>query len=364
MTNENGKDYEVDPNNIKDLVTSGAAKKQFALALPKHLTVDRFLRVALTAFNKTPQLLACSKESLTECLMSCSELGLEPDGRRAHLIPYRSKKTNKTICTLIIDYKGLVALARRSGEIADIHADVVCENDFFAYSFGTNGNLEHRPAIDKKGNVIAAYSFVKLKDGSTSYEVMNIQEVEAIRKRSQAATKGPWVTDWNEMAKKTVFRRHSKWLPVSAEFRDAVDKDYDVPIDIMRSAEVVGKPEVEQPKSLSDKPEPEPEPKPEPEKKDKPKASGKKGKKSGAPEIESEKDMSKKKPDSAFAEMIKDFENIKATVGDKVYYEVLGANGCEHANQIKTIKEGAAIIQEMLQAKKDGGEEREPGSEG
>ena len=347
----------VKPSDIRSLIMSDSAKKQFALSLPKHLSPDRFVRVALTAFNKTPKLLACTKESLTECLMSCSELGLEPDGRRVHLIPYGNK------CTLIIDYKGLVALARRSGEVADIHADVVCENDKFEYSFGTNGNLEHRPAIANKGKVTAAYSFVKLKDGSTSYEVMNKEEIDAIRKRSKAANNGPWVTDWNEMAKKTVFRRHSKWLPLSAEFRDAVDKDYDVPIDIMRQADIVGKPPVEMPTAISDKPEPEPE---ETHKKDEPKAEPKKAEKSGAPEIKSEKDMTEKKgkPDNAFAKMIQDFKDIRNMVGDEIYYNVLGSNGHEHANQIKTIKNGGEIMQEMLQKQKDGEEEREPGQEG
>jgi recombination protein RecT len=137
---------------------------------------------------------------------------------------------------LIVDYKGLVALARRSGEIADIHADVVCRNDRFRYSFGTNGTLEHEPNLDDRGPVRAAYSFAKLKDGSSSYEVMSIQEIEAIRNRSKAGKSGPWVTDWNEMAKKTVFRRHSKWLPVSSEFQEAIDKDFDVPVDITPSA--------------------------------------------------------------------------------------------------------------------------------
>ena len=333
MSNEvkKAEEYTVDPNSIKELVTSAAGKKQFAMALPKHLSADRFLRVALTAFTRTPKLLQCTKESLTESLMDCSSLGLEPDGRRAHLIPYGNK------CQLIVDYKGLVELARRSGEISDIHADVVCENDFFEYSFGTNGNLEHKPAIKEKGVVIAAYSYVKLKDGSSSYEVMNLEEIEAIRKRSKAAGNGPWKTDWNEMAKKTVFRRHSKWLPVSSELmKAAVDKDYDVPIDIMRYAEDAGKPMVTEPKALSDDKEPE-------------------KKKTGAPEIKTEKEMTEEKPDSAFAEMIKDFGGIKDMVGDEIYYKILGENGFEHANQIKKIKEGGEIMQEMLKSKKESG---------
>ena len=214
-------------NDLRALIHQ--MKSQFALALPKHLTPDRFMRVALTAINKNPKLLNCTKESVLACLMDCSSLGLEPDGRKAHLIPY------KEICTLIIDYKGLVDLARRSGEISDIHADVVYENDDFKYSFGSEASLIHKPNLKNKGNPLAAYSFVKLKDGSNSYEVMNIDEVEAIHKRSKAGASGPWITDWAEMAKKTVFRRHSKWLPVSSEFQEAVEKDFDVPIDITSS---------------------------------------------------------------------------------------------------------------------------------
>jgi len=219
-------------NDIKALIRSEQMIKQFQLALPRHLSPERFMRIALTAVNKNPKLLKCTKESLLGCLLDCSQLGLEPDGRKAHLIPYESKKQNNYYCTLIIDYKGLVDLARRSGEIADIHADVVYQNDVFSYEYGNNGSLIHKPTLVNRGDVVGAYSFVRLKDGAVSYEVMNIDDIKKIRARSKAKDDGPWVTDWNEMAKKTIFRRHAKWLPVSVEFQDAIDKDYDVPIDI------------------------------------------------------------------------------------------------------------------------------------
>lgn len=227
MTTEIQKKEE--PGNLRTLILQ--MKSQFALALPKHITPDRFMRVALTAINKTPKLMACTKESVLACLMDCSALGIEPDGRNAHLIPYG------LACTLIIDYKGLVALARRSGEIAYIHADVVCENDKFEYAFGSGAFLKHSPALRDRGAVIQAYSFVKLKDGSEDFHVMNTQEIEATRERSKAGKSGPWVTDFPEMAKKTVFRRHSKWLPLSSEFQEAVEKDFDVPADILQLPE-------------------------------------------------------------------------------------------------------------------------------
>lgn len=217
---------------IRSLISGEEFKAQIAMALPKHITPDRFIRVALTAMQKTPKLLDCSQASLFQSLLTCSQLGIEPDGRMAHLIPYGS------VCQLIIDYKGLSALAMRSGEILPPHADVVCENDLFEYDRGE----VKKHIIDfrkPRGKAYAAYAIVRYKDGGEKAECMSIEEVDAIRKRSKASGSGPWVTDYNEMAKKTVFRRLSKWLPLSPEFRDAIDADADGPIDISKQVEVM-----------------------------------------------------------------------------------------------------------------------------
>lgn len=212
------------PKTIRDLIASDRFKEQVALALPAHCTADRFARIALTALNRTPKLAECTQQSLLQCLMDLSALGLEPDGRRAHLIPYGDK------ATLVIDYKGLVELAIRSGEISTIHADVVCEGDAFVYNMG---KIEKHEVDFKKGRgaMYAAYAHVVMKDGSVKDEVMSKEEVDGIRKRSRAANSGPWVTDYNEMAKKTAFRRCSKWLPLSPELRERIEKD-DEPVNV------------------------------------------------------------------------------------------------------------------------------------
>jgi recombination protein RecT len=212
-----------------------AQKQEIARALPRHMSADRMIRVMLTAVNTTPKLLLCSRDSLLSALMKCSQYGLEPDGRHAHLIPY--KKGNDYECQLIFDYKGLVNLVRRSGDVSDIHCDVVYEKDHFEYGFGTNGCLNHTPNLKEqdRGEITCAYSFVKLKDGSTSFEVMPWWEIEKIKENSQgyqAFDKGftksnPWDSNWAEMAKKTVFRRHSKWLPLSFEISEAIHMDDD-----------------------------------------------------------------------------------------------------------------------------------------
>lgn len=219
--------------SIRQHLQSDALKDQIAKALPKHCSPDRMMRVTLTALTRTPALANCDQASFFKCLLDLSAWGLEPDGRRAHLIPFENRKRGVTECQLILDYKGLIELAYRSGFVRSIHADVVYAGDLFEFSLGKV--TKHTPwgfrlddgKPDDRGNVIAAYALVELKDGASHHEVMTYEEIEGIRQRSRAGKSGPWVTDWSEMAKKTAFRRASKWIPLAAEVHEAFDADFD-----------------------------------------------------------------------------------------------------------------------------------------
>ena len=232
--------------DVKSLLEGPLFRAEIAKVLPKHLTPERMIRVAITATMKMPKLLQCTADSLTRCMLDCSALGLEPDGRRAHLIPFEDKKKGTVICTLIIDYKGLAELAMRSGLVSYLHADVVREGDLFDYSIGEiRGHSpwflrrdEDKPA--EPGQDIAAYAIARMKDGSTMCAVMSMDEVYSIRDNSQGwkafkagyTSQCPWdPSNWvseQEMKKKTALRRLSKLLPLSPEFRDAVEKDDEV----------------------------------------------------------------------------------------------------------------------------------------
>lgn len=226
----NDKAVEKKSRTIQDIIRTDMAS-QFAMALPSICTPERFIRVALTTINKTPKLAQCSQTSLLGCLMDCASLGIEPDGRRAYLIPYGNN------ATLIIGYQGLMELARRTGEVSLWKAELVCDKDEFTYE---NGTVQHKINWrEPRGDVYAVYSIVKFKDGTIDYEVMQMHEIEAIRDRSKAGKQGPWATDFHEMAKKTVIRRQAKRMPMSSEFRDALDKDHDAPdFNAMKPAEV------------------------------------------------------------------------------------------------------------------------------
>jgi len=162
-------------------------------------------------------------------MMDLSLIGLEPDGRWAHLIPYENKKRGVVECQLIVDYKGLVQLAMRSGEISYIHADVVCEHDDFEYDRGEIAR--HKIDMRKpRGSIYAAYAMAVFRDGTRKCEVMSREEIEAVRARSRAGNSGPWVTDYAEMCKKTALRRLSKWLPMSSETLEKISEHEDRPV--------------------------------------------------------------------------------------------------------------------------------------
>lgn len=208
---------------------------QFAKVLPKILTPERFCRVVLTAINRNEALAAAladkrNQASVLSAFMRCAEMGLEPDGRRAAITCYKRGNTGLYDVTLIPMYQGLAELAMRSGQISSIHAEKVCENDAFEWE---NGEIRHRIDFkNERGEAYAYYCIIRYKDGATKTETMSRVEVNAIMARSSAYQSArkynkscPWDTDFDEMAKKTVFRRAAKWLPLSPEMRTAIDED-------------------------------------------------------------------------------------------------------------------------------------------
>jgi len=204
---------------IKDRLSSDAFRCEIAKALPEHLTPERFIRVALTALNRVPKLQQCTQMSLFRCMLDCSALGLEPDGRRAYLIPYGKE------CTLIISYMGLIELCKRNGYVSNVYAALVYENDFFEYDLGTERQITHKPVLKDRGEVLGGYSVVSFKNGERDFEFMSVEEINAIRDRSKAGQSGPWMTDWGEMAKKTTIRRLLKRQILSPEIMDQIEKE-------------------------------------------------------------------------------------------------------------------------------------------
>src|SRR3990167_8815061 len=214
-------------NTIRDLLTKSLP--QIQMAVPKHLTPERLVRIALTTFQRNPRLLECDAKSLLGAIIQCGQLGLEPDDilGRAYLVPFRNNKMGRTDVQLIIGYKGLIDLARRSAKVSDIYARIVYEKEPYNLEYGTEALITHKPLppAERGEKIIAVYAVAHFCDGGKAFEWLWFDEVQKIRQRSKAKDNGPWVTDFDQMVLKTAIRRLAKYLPMSVEFQKAVALD-------------------------------------------------------------------------------------------------------------------------------------------
>lgn len=217
-------------HGVLGMMNEDSFKKSLALALPKAMTPERLVRIVTTECRKTPALLNCNTESFLGAVLQCAQLGLEPGGALGHcyLLPFGNGKAKdgRPNAQLIIGYRGMIDLARRSGQIVSICAYTVHEKDHFVWRLGLDPDIEHVPSPEAdRGPMTYVYAVAKLKGGGVQFEVMSRAEVEKVRKQSKAGSSGPWVTHFDEMAKKTVIRRLFKYLPVSIEAARAVEVD-------------------------------------------------------------------------------------------------------------------------------------------
>lgn len=205
---------------------------EFRMVLPQHIPVDRFKRTVLTAINSNDDLLSADRKSLLRSCMQAAQDGLQPDKREGALVIFKTKvnidgrdQWIKMVQWMPMVY-GIIKKMRNSGELASIVAHEVYECDEFVYELGDEERIVHKPFLgDDPGKMIAVYSIAKLKDGTIQREVMTRAQVERVRAVSKTKDSGPWVSWYEEMARKTVVRRLSKYLPMSTEIEELLRRD-------------------------------------------------------------------------------------------------------------------------------------------
>ena len=222
-----------------------AMKGEFARAIggatpaEQQRRAERFARVCVTAFRQSPALQNCSLPSILGAMMTCAQLGLEPNTPSgfAYLIPRWNSKLRSNECQFQVGYRGLIELAYRSGAIASLNADVVyrqeVESGLFSYTSGVRPSIEHR--IDllngsaRTGNpadIVAAYACAVLKSGEPVIRVIPRRDIDKAMAVSGGKS-GPsavWKSHYAEMAIKTAIHRLAKWLP-STRIYEAMDEE-------------------------------------------------------------------------------------------------------------------------------------------
>lgn len=204
-------------------------KTQFQAALPPHVTVERFLRIAVTSVQQNQMLLECSQQSLITALLKCAQDGLLPDGREAAITIYRSKAGPIAQYSPMVG--GILKKIRNSGEVKSVHPEIVYSKDEFDFFINGDGpDLLHRPNLDSdRGEPKLVYVVANTKDGGRYVEVMSKKDVMAIRDNSPGKNNGPWSGPFElEMWKKSAIRRLSKRLPQSTDAEDLMSRDDEV----------------------------------------------------------------------------------------------------------------------------------------
>jgi recombination protein RecT len=222
-----------------------ARQTEIARALAGRVDPGAFIRVALTTVNKSSELAQCTTSSILLALLEAASLGLIPNSvmGEAYLVPFNVKVSARgeperweKQAVFMPGYRGLVKLARNTGVVKAVVARAVRAGDEFEVEFGLDEALHHRTDFDAddydQKPIRYVYAVAHFVDGFKQFEVMSKAAVDKIRQRSKSKDNGPWVTDYDEMALKTIVRRLCKRLPLSdfdlaraieADDRDVVD---------------------------------------------------------------------------------------------------------------------------------------------
>jgi recombination protein RecT len=201
---------------LADILSNERTQKELERAAANHLDADRLCRLALS-LSRQRGLAECTPSSILSCVMQSAQLGLEPVLGRCYYVPYKNKHTGNKEATFQMGYQGLIELARRSGELKMIYAEIVYANDEFEYHLGLQPELTHTPSDGDRGQAIGVYSVAHYKDGGYNFAYLTANDVQKIKTRSQAGDSGPWKTDLEMMWKKTAIKALRPYLPLSVQ---------------------------------------------------------------------------------------------------------------------------------------------------
>ena len=190
-----------------------ARKDELAKALPSDISPDRFIRALTTSATITPDLQACSWQSLwTACMRACRD-GLLPDGKEGAIVPYKST------ATWIPMYYGKLKRVWQTGQFKWITAGIVREGEEFSHWIDQDGeNFKHVPGDEINAKIIKVYAMATTISGGKFIEVIPIAEINKHRNVSRATREdAPWKAWPEAMMKKTALHQLMKMLPAGRD---------------------------------------------------------------------------------------------------------------------------------------------------
>ena len=206
-------------------------------------TFQKEVNFAIQIFKKNSYLQNCDQKSVLDSVLNISMTGLtlNPVLNYAYLVPHKGK------CVLYPSYQGLCKLATDTGSIKSIECHLIYQGDTIDIDLASDKKISsHKPYFlngNEKGNILGGYSIAILQNGLKHIELMSIKDIYDIRNYSESykAYKAGkiksciWIENEGEMCRKTIVKRHFKYLPKS-HVPDSMQKaieldnlDYDFP---------------------------------------------------------------------------------------------------------------------------------------
>lgn len=202
--------------------------KQFELVLPPSISVDKFVRIVVTAVQNNPKLLEVNRNSLFSAAMQAAQDGLLADGKEGAIVPY------KNVAKFMPMINGICKRIKQSGELKTMDAVVVYENDKYrAWTDERGQHFEYEKTRQDPGNPICTFAYAITKDGGLYFEEVDESQMADIENCSKAGD-SPWKGPFrDEMKRKSALRRLAKYrLPVSSDVLDLIQREdemYELP---------------------------------------------------------------------------------------------------------------------------------------
>lgn len=195
--------------------------------LPKDIGAEQFRAALFLELSGRPELQDCSQDSLRDCVIKSATYGLLP-GRDCHFLPFKNKGGGgRKTATYVPNYFGIILALERTGKIRRAFAHPVHEGDVWEFDLFLDRPV-HKPATTlgkKPGKELFYYGAIMFKDGTCAFEVLTLEDLDAIKKRAPAHESGPWVTDRVMMCRKSAIKRVSKYVKLTPEQRGLLEED-------------------------------------------------------------------------------------------------------------------------------------------
>jgi phage RecT family recombinase len=195
--------------------------------LPPDITSEQFRAACWLELTGNKDVPECVVESIRDVIIYAANYGLMP-GRDCHFISYKQKKYRGAKgLQCIPNYFGILRTLDRTGKVRRAFAHPVHEGDEWSFDMFQDRPV-HRPAVTlgkTPGKELFYYGAVMFKSGDCAFEVVSLEDLDAIRRRAPGHDSGPWVTDPVMMKRKSAIKRVAKYVQLTPDVRQFLESD-------------------------------------------------------------------------------------------------------------------------------------------